>query len=68
MRRVFSCQAEAKQTNGSKDTADDSKDEGFQSLCRVCRSQNVEYTAEAWHRLGSSFNHAPLELSPKLSI
>ena len=37
-------EAEAK-ASVSNGTVDDSKDEGFQSLCRVCRSQNVEYTS-----------------------
>ncbi|CAE7490892.1 PSD3 [Symbiodinium sp. CCMP2456] len=39
-------EADAKAADVSDSTVDDSKDEGFQSLCRVCRAQNVEYTSD----------------------
>ncbi|CAE7901986.1 Lrrc49 [Symbiodinium microadriaticum] len=39
-------EADAKAADLSDSPRDDSKDEGFQSLCRVCRAQNVEYTSD----------------------
>jgi len=39
-------EADAKAADVSDSPVDDSKDEGFQSLCRVCRAQNVEYTSD----------------------